>query len=128
MAGTAEHCDGEDIDANAEMIGSTEHYDGEDVDADVDKADATDHVEAEQETINPDDEKDSISMAEEMAGTTDHIDTEQETHKPDDKATKREDDTKAPPQIFQLTISLPDDWLHRGDALQDMGLQTCRIH
>ena len=36
MAGTTEHCGGEDIDANAEMIGSTEHSDGEDVDANVD--------------------------------------------------------------------------------------------
>ena len=142
MAGTTEHCGGEDIDANAEMIGSTEHSDGEDVDADVDMAGATEHVEAEQETINPDDEKDSIPMAEEMTGSTErpdgknvdadvdmagaaeHAETEQETIKPDDKATDREDDTKAPPQIFQLTISLRDDWLHRGDALQDMDLQT----
>ena len=34
------------------------------------------------------------------------------------------DSKKALPQIFQLTISLRDDWLHRGDALQDMDLQT----
>ena len=27
-------------------------------------------------------------------------------------------------QIFQVTISLRDDWLHRGNALQDMDLQT----
>ena len=27
-------------------------------------------------------------------------------------------------QIFHITISLRDDWLHRGDALQDMDLQT----
>ena len=26
--------------------------------------------------------------------------------------------------IFQITISVRDDWLHRGDALQDMDLQT----
>ena len=31
---------------------------------------------------------------------------------------------KAAPQIFQLTISLRDDWQHRGNALQDMDLQT----
>jgi len=29
-----------------------------------------------------------------------------------------------PVQIFQMTVSLRDDWLHRGDALQDMDLQT----
>ena len=27
-------------------------------------------------------------------------------------------------QIFRATISLRDNWLHRGDALQDMDLQT----
>ena len=31
-------------------------------------------------------------------------------------------------QIFQVTISLRDDWLHRGDALQDMDLQTYVEH
>ena len=31
-------------------------------------------------------------------------------------------------QIFQVTISLRDDWLHRGDALQDMDLQTYAEH
>ena len=31
-------------------------------------------------------------------------------------------------QIFQMTISLRDDWLHRGDALQDMDLQTYAEH
>lgn len=33
-----------------------------------------------------------------------------------------ENESKA--QIFQVTMSLRDDWLHRGDALQDMDLQT----
>ena len=32
--------------------------------------------------------------------------------------------TKKEVQIFQMTISLRDDWLHRGDALQDMDIQT----
>ena len=34
------------------------------------------------------------------------------------------DPKKANAQIFQMPISLRDDWLHRGDALQDTGLQT----
>ena len=34
------------------------------------------------------------------------------------------DPQKAPAQSFQRTISLRDDWLHRGDALNDMDLQT----
>ena len=37
-----------------------------------------------------------------------------------------EHDSKA--QIFQVTISLRDDWLHRGDALQDMDLHTYAEH
>ena len=118
MAGATEHCDGEDIDANAEMIASTEHSDGEDVDADADMAGATEHAEAEQETIKSDgkaavqenDTRDSIPMADSMEQGVD-----------EDGAV---DPKKAPPQLFQLTISLRDDWLHRGDALQDIDLQT----
>ena len=59
-----------------------------------------------------------------MAGATEHSQNEEEKKKLNDTAAVCEDDTKAPPQIFQLTISLRDDWLHRGDALQDMDLQT----
>ena len=33
-------------------------------------------------------------------------------------------ENKGKVQMFQVTISLRDDWLHRGDALQDMDLQT----
>lgn len=35
-----------------------------------------------------------------------------------------EEEAGLKPQIFQVTISLRDDWLHRGNALQDMDLQT----
>ena len=38
------------------------------------------------------------------------------------------DQKKTEVQIFQITISLRDDWLHRGDALQDMDLQTYAEH
>ena len=31
-------------------------------------------------------------------------------------------------QVFQVTISLRDDWLHRHDALQDMGFGTYAGH
>ena len=31
-------------------------------------------------------------------------------------------------QMFQMTISLRDDWLHRGEALQDMDLHTYVEH
>ena len=59
-----------------------------------------------------------------MAGAAEHAENEEQKIKPDDKATDREDDTKAPPQIFQLTISLRDDWLHRGDAIQEVDVLT----
>ena len=45
----------------------------------------------------------------------------------DARAGQREE-KKSQVQIFQMTISLRDDWLHRGDALQDMDLQTYAEH
>jgi hypothetical protein len=69
-----------------------------------------------------------------MVGDTKHSDTEQETKDcPGSTAESPEDDAnecmaadakKTDAQIFQITISLRDDWLHGGDALQDMDLQT----
>ena len=38
---------------------------------------------------------------------------------PEDQQTKHKE-----VQVFQMTISLRDNWLHRGDALQDMDIQT----
>ena len=64
--------------------------------------------------VQEDDTKDSIPMADPMEQGVD-----------EDGVV---DPKNAPPQIFQLTISLRDDWLHRGDALQDMDLQTCGIY
>ena len=50
-----------------------------------------------------------------MAGATEH-------HGDEDHA---ENQKKGNAQISQVTISLRDDWLHRGDALQDIDLQMC---
>ena len=101
------------------MADATKHSDGEDVDADADMAGATEHAGAEQETIKSavkaavqeDDTKDSIPMADPMEQGAD-----------EDGAA---DPKKASPQIFQLTISLRDDWLHRGDAIYRQSLPAC---
>ena len=45
-------------------------------------------------------------------------------HATGDAAGEAASAAQRPAQIFQVTISLRDDWLHRGDALQDMDLQT----
>ena len=104
--GATEHSDVEDNDADAEIPSATEHCDGEDIDANAEMIGSTEHPHVD------------------TAGASEHTETEQETIKLEDEATDREDDTKPPPQTFQLTTSLRDDWLHRGDALQDMDLQT----
>ena len=100
--------DDEDIDADAEIAASTEHSDGEDVDANADMPGATEH--AEDARHEEDDPRDPVPVAASMEQGAD-----------EDGAV---DPKETPPQIFQLTISLRDDWLHRGDALQDMDLQT----
>ena len=118
VADATKYTDDEDIDADGELAASTEHSDGEDVDADANMASATEHAEAEEETIKTvgkatvqeEGTKDSVPMADPMEPGGD-----------DDGVV---DPQKAPAQIFQLTISLRDDWLHRGDALQDMDLRT----
>ena len=111
MASATEHSNHEDIDSYAEIAESTEHADNGDVDVG-----ATGHAE------------NSIPMPELM----DNSDDEDDAADPKNDAVSPKmdpkndaaDPKKAPPQIFQLTISLRDDWLHRGDALQDMDLQT----
>ena len=81
---------------------------------------ATGHSDAEQETDNScanakaRAEEDDAKDATQRTGATEHGGDE------DDAV----DQKKANVQIFQITISLRDDWLHRGNALQDMDLQT----
>ena len=101
--------DDDEGDEVEEHRGVAEHSDGEAVDADAHMAGATEHAEAEQER-NKSAGKSTILTADPIENRID-----------DDGVV---DPKKAPIQIFQLTISLRDDWLHRGDALQDMDLQT----
>jgi hypothetical protein len=107
VVGAAEHSDCEDIDADADMVGATEHSDGEAADADADIVGATEHSEAEQETNNPEAndkaQEDEAKDTTPMTGATEHGGDE-------DNAV---DQKKANAQIFQITISLRDDWLHR---------------
>ena len=50
-------------------------------------------------------------------GATEHGDEGSATEDVEEEQQKRV-------QIFRATISLRDNWLHRGDALQDMDLHT----
>ena len=92
----AEYSDGEENGATAKIAEATEYIDDDIVDENVNPASASEHAAAEEHALDKD-----------------HIDVP-----------NREDDTKSPIQIFQITISLRDDWLHRGDALHDMDLHT----
>ena len=59
----------------------------------------------------------------EMEGAAEHADA---AGAAEEKASAERE--KSGPQIFQMTICLRDDWLHRGDALQDMDLHTYAGH
>ena len=81
---------------------------------------ATGHSDAEQETDN------SCANAKARAEEEDAKDATQRTGATEHGGDEDDavDQKKANVQIFQITISLRDDWLHRGNALQDMDLQT----
>ena len=79
-----------------------------------------------------------------MVGGTENSEALQKTENANDTSQAQNDDTgatthggdedpamdqkKASVQVFQIMISLRDDWLHRGDALQDMDIQTYAEH
>ena len=58
------------------------------------------------------------------ADMPDAAETGADRTEPAEQVQKDASENDSKPQIFQVTISLRDDWLHRGDALQDMDLQT----
>ena len=126
------------LDDNVAVAGATEHSDGEDA-SDKPDEDAEDHEDA----VN-DEETDAM---EKMASDSKRSHAEETPDNPDDSAERQEhvtkdttplvgaaehgdvaenasDQDKSKAQIFHVTVSLRDDWLHRGDALQDMDLQT----
>ena len=107
----AEHSYAEEKDTNVEMASASEHSDHEDIHTDAEIAEYTEPaVDGDVDVGATEHGQDSILMPELMERSVNEDDAV--------------DPKKAPPQIFQLTISLRDDWLHRGDALQDMDLQT----
>ena len=71
---------------------------------------------AEGEAAEDEDEEENVAERKEE-GATEHGDEGSATeHGEEEKQTRV--------QIFRATISLRDNWLHRGDALQDMDLHT----
>ena len=108
--GAAEHVEdaAEDADHAAEHGGVAEHPEDAAEDADH----AAEHGGVAEHAADVD--ADMPGAAETGAGVTDPAEQVQ--------TSASEYDSKV--QIFQMTISLRDDWLHRGDALQDMDLQT----
>ena len=75
-------------------------------------------VEMEQATAGAPDRAEGAAEHSEVAGAPQHADADGAQ-----QGTK-----KASVKVFQMTVSLRDDWLHRGDALQDMDLQTYAEH
>ena len=81
------------------------------------------------------------NVAVDMVGGTENAEALQVTKNVNDTIQAQIDDTgaagqgrheehavehnKTSVQVFQVTISLRDDCLHQGDALQDMDLETC---
>ena len=82
--------------------------DGSNVEAGMTGAAAETDIEKASETEDHDIDAEMASATEPQADAADYAPEKQATHA----------------QVFQLTISLRDDWLHRGDALQDLDLQT----
>ena len=120
------------LDDNVAAAGATEHSDGEDA---SDKPD--------EDAEDPDDavNDEEIDADAKMAGDAKLPDIEETPDNPDDSAERQEhvtkdttplvgaaehgdvaenatDQDKSKAQIFHITVSLRDDWLHRGDALQ----------
>ena len=94
-------------------------------DKESDDADESEHSDKDDEMANTGDQ--DIDADAEIAGSTEHAQDSNSMADPMEQGVSEDDavdQEKTAPQIFQLTISLRDDWLHRGDALQDMDLQT----
>ena len=141
-SGAAEHAQGEregkvvEIQPAEDKDDSVDENDDDDEDINWEKhSGAAEHAEAEREAAAAEMPDDQCDKAHEHREAAPHPEAEEEVdtihlplmaetteqNKNDDGAVEPE---KAPAQIFQLTISLRDDWLHRGEALLDMDLQT----
>ena len=126
------------LEDNVAVAGATEHSDGEDA---SDKA--SEDAEDQDDVVNDE----VIDAGAKMAGDAKFPDIEETSDNPDDSAEHQEhatkdttplagaaehghvaesatDQDKSKAQMFHIGVSLRDDWLHRGDALQDMDLQT----
>ena len=109
--GAAEHCDAKDGDADA-----VTHV-AQDVEVAAALGEATQHAA-------------DVLVAKNMdgVGATEHADSGAVIADPTEQVRTDAPKNESQAQIFQVTISLRDDWLHRGEALQDMDLQTYAEH
>ena len=103
-------------DDGSDATGSAEHSDAEDDDAETVEDAAIPML------ITEDTVEDAAEHPEDVAEHTEGV--EQADLGADNAAMTVASENESKTQIFQVTISLRDDWLHRGDALQDMDLQT----
>jgi hypothetical protein len=88
---------------------------------------------AQQATENVEEDEETLERASRTEGAAEHAEAERAGEGAQQGTENAEEgesaaQKKARVQIFQMTISLRDDWLHRGDALQDMDLQTYAEH
>ena len=134
LAKAQDHQDGEvaqvhgadsDTDDGSDATGAADRSDAEDDDAENSSRIAHD-IEDAAETSGTTRHADGVAA--EHTDSVEHADigahsADQSEHV---KIGVSKNESKA--QIFQVTISLRDDWLHRGDALQDMDLQTYVEH
>ena len=109
------------LDEKVAAAGAREHSDDEDASDEPDD-DAEDHEDAKiagdfLQSLNSDNIEHQEHVTKDttpLVGAAEHTEI----------AENATDQDKSEAQIFHVTISLRDDWLHRGDALQDMDLQT----
>ena len=104
----------DDTDDGSDVTGAAEDSGAEDGDADAATRTAQDVEDAEHANVGGAEHTDGAEQTDLDARIADEAGRVQ--------TAVSEQEGKA--QIFQVTISLRDDWLHRGDALQDMDLQT----
>ena len=110
------------------------HADDGAIDTRVNATNASDHSEVEDDdAVASARAAQYVDDAAEIGGVPVHTDGAEGRTGDDDHQTERDADAPDPAQqegtgtkaqIYHVTISLRDDWLHRGDALQDMDLQT----
>ena len=114
-----------DTDDGSDATGAADRSDAEDDDAETSTRIAHD-IEDAAETSGTTRHADGVAA--EHTDTVEHADISAHSADQSEHVNIGVSKKESKAQIFQVTISLRDDWLHRGDALQDMDLQTYVEH